>query len=58
MFAVGQHGMSDYEKRLRRRCDGAWAAPKFKNHYIFWIALNQNIGHIFSTRFCLAANDK
>ena len=23
----------------------------------FWIALSQNIGHIFCARFCLAVND-
>ena len=25
--------------------------------HFFWIPLNQNIGHIFCTRFCVAVND-
>ena len=59
MFGGWQHGMGDscgapwYEECMWRRCDDAWGAPK----HFFWIALSQNIGHIFCTRFCLAVND-
>ena len=46
-----------YEEYLWRRCDDAWGAQKFEDHCIFWIALSQNIGHIFCPRFFLAVND-
>ena len=46
-----------YQKCLWRRCNDAWGASKFKDRCIFWIALSQNVGHIFCTRFCLAVND-
>ena len=34
-----------------------WGTPKFEDHCIFWIALSQNIGHIFYTRFFMVVND-
>ena len=30
---------------------------KFEDCCIFWIALSQDIGHIFCTRYCVAVND-
>ena len=73
MFGGWQHGMGDawrvttwygdacgaswHEECLWRRCHDARGAPNFEDYCIFWIALSQNVGHIFCTRFCLAVND-
>ena len=46
-----------YEECLWERWNDAWGAPKFEDYCIFWIALIQNFGNIFCTRFCMAVND-
>ena len=46
-----------YEECFWERCNDAWGAPTLEDYCIFWIALSQNIGHIFRTRFCMAVND-
>ena len=54
-------GMVVVHHGMKNACGGdaimLGAHQSLRSTAFFWIALSQNIGHIFCTRFCLAAYD-